>query len=186
MRRNRRTSKWVRLLEHMLRFAPIYRLANLVTAVRFVVKGDSMEPSFSREQYILVSRMAYLWQGPRRGDVVVLRHPEHLSRNYIKRIVGLPGETVQVPGERIYINGGLLHEPYLNGDAGNTASDESPAKKDNSVGEWSLGDDQYFVMGDNRSNSDDSRSLGPLGRELIIGKAWACYWPRSAWGIIRS
>ena len=186
MRRNRRTSKWVRLLEHMLRFAPIYRLANLVTAVRFVVKGDSMEPSFSREQYILVSRMAYLWQGPRRGDVVVLRHPEHLSRNYIKRIVGLPGETVQVPGERIYINGGLLHEPYLNGDAGNTASDESPAKKDNSVGEWPLGDDQYFVMGDNRSNSDDSRSLGPLGRELIIGKAWACYWPRSARGIIRS
>ena len=198
-RRRRSPGRWTRFLKNLLRVKPIYRLANLVTAVRFVVKGDSMEPSFSKDHYILVSRMAYLWQGPRRGDVVVLRHPKRRSQNYIKRIVGLPGETVHALGERIYINGVLLQEPYLNGDAGfQDLSDpagvspqysESTKDTDKNTGpasEWSLDEEQYFIMGDNRANSDDSRSLGPLGRELIVGKAWARYWPRSVWGIIRS
>ena len=199
MRPNHSLGGWTRLLKYLFRVPLTYRLANLVTAVRFVVKGDSMAPSFSREQYILVSRLAYLWQGPNRGDVVVLKHPKRRSRNYIKRIIGLPGETILVRGASAYINGTLLREPYLNGKMGsedpsgpaNVSSQYSGSTRDlekdsGPVREWSLDEEQYFVMGDNRANSDDSRSLGPLDRELIVGRAWARYWPRSAWGIIRS
>ena len=180
----------------MLQVRPIYNLLNLFTAVRFVVRGDSMQPTFAGDQYILVSRMAYLAGQPGRGDVVVLRHPGNTSREYIKRIIGLPGDRVQCNGGQILINGRLIKEPHLKGQGhyriehgdgdqppwspmGASYSPESSPK------DWSLGDDQYFVMGDNRANSDDSRSFGPVSRDLIVGKAWVRYWPRSAWGIIR-
>ncbi len=176
----------------------MYKLANLLTAVRFVVHGNSMQPALDEDQYIMVSRMAYRWQGPSRGDVVVLRHPERWNRNYIKRVVGLPGERVQVQGEAVYINGQLLPEPYLNGSGvreqprgvggsvNDAAFERTPDPGNDQVTDWLLGDDRYFVMGDNRADSDDSRGLGPVRRELIIGKAWIRYWPKSAWGIIRT
>ena len=181
----------------LLGISPIYKLANLLTAARFVVQGDSMRPNFAGDQYVLVSRLAYLWDGPSRGDVVVLRHPRRRGRHYIKRIIGLPGEHVKVEIERVFINGQLLEEPYLNQDPNHQVSytknsgpsGQSPQMytRDNwevPSKEWSLDDDQYFAMGDNRADSDDSRSFGPLRRDLVIGRAWICYWPRSAWGFI--
>jgi len=191
-----------RAIEAFLRFSPLYNLANFLTAVRFFVQGDSMLPNFAQDQYILVSRMAYLWDGPSRGDVVVLRHPRQQGRNYnyIKRVVGLPGEHVRVEGGLVFINGQLLEEPYLNGvpipsfapspfakgglgGLGKVTEVEGESRHDQDVS--SLSGAQYFVMGDNRANSDDSRSFGPVDRRLIVGKAWVRYWPRSAWGIIR-
>ena len=173
-------------------------MANFLTAVRFVVAGDSMQPSFAREQYIMVSRMVYRRRGPCRGDVVVLRHPNQRRRNYIKRIVGLPGEYVLVEDGRVLINGRLIEEPYLNAKDGGGAAprnDRPPGSPDPASSpaaapprvseEWRLGADDYFVLGDNRDYSDDSRSFGPLDRGHIVGKAWFRYWPRSAWGIIR-
>ena len=187
-----------RLLDAVLRFPPAYKLANLLTAVRFVVHGDSMQPALDEDQYIMVSRMAYRWQGPSRGDVVVMRHPDRWNRNYIKRVVGLPGERVQVQDEAVYINGRALLEPYLNGsvDRGHSCGAGDPFDNDGLLAtlgpesdparDWLLEDDQYFVMGDNRADSDDSRGLGPVGRDLIVGKAWIRYWPRNVWGIIKT
>ena len=183
------------LLAAFLRFRPVYRLAELATAVRYVVQGDSMQPSFSRDQYILVSRLAYRGCAPSRGDVVVLRHPVHWYRHYIKRIVGLPGERVRTEGGRVYIGGHVLEQPYFEGHVGSrhdvhlgldAAEAAGPMEMlEKTDREWFVGEDEYFVMGDNRANSNDSRSLGPLPRELIVGKAWISYWPRSSWGVIR-
>ena len=190
-----------------LRFGPIYVLANLLTTVRFVVQGDSMQPNFAGDQYILVSRLTYVWDGPSRGDVVVVvQHPLQRGRNYIKRIVGLPGESVRIEEHRVFINGLTLEEPYLDGPDnrgpiddpqirrtydGNatpnydTESAGGPDRLEGPDQEWSLSDDEYFMIGDNRANSDDSRSFGPLKRDLIVGKAWIRYWPRNVWGVIR-
>ena len=179
-------------LATFLRIGPIGRFVNFITSVRFVVRGDSMQPSFAMDQYILVSRVAYLRDEPSRGDVVVLRHPGQWGRNYIKRIVGLPGEHVQVEDGHAFVDGQLLAEPYLNGASDSLRGDVQQAAALRGIPcegqglplECFLGDDQYFVMGDNRYNSDDSRSFGPLKRELIVGKAWIRYWPRSAWGFL--
>ena len=181
-----------------LRLGPIYSTANFLTSARFVVRGNSMAPNFAEGQYILLSRLAYLWDVPERGDVAVVHHPRQRGKHYIKRIIGLPGEHIRVGAGCVFINGCPLEEPYLEGkgafpdsydensiplyDAkitGRAEARESPPD------EWALGESQYFVMGDSRAHSDDSRSFGPLNRDLIVGKAWIRYWPRSVWGIIR-
>ncbi len=182
-------------LDALLRSWPVRGVADLLMAARFVVKGDSMLPNFAMDQYILVSRLAYRRGAPSRGDVVVLRRPEQPRRNYIKRIVGLPGERVDVVAGRVGINGEVLAEPYLCGtQIGRSEGEVSPGDHGFHCGQgladggseaWFLEDSQYFVMGDNRRHSDDSRVFGPVARELMVGKAWIRYWPRGAWGFIR-
>ena len=173
------------MLSLILKLGPIYKLAEFLTTERFVVQGASMEPNFVTDQYLLVSRMAQ-WSGAMsRGDVAVLRNPSHWRRTYVKRIVGLPGERVGSVAGRVFINGVFLEEPYLG-----TLLDEADLDRTEQlisqghIKEWTLGEEEYFVMGDNRADSDDSRSFGAVNRQLIVGKAWIRYWPRSAWGII--
>ena len=181
-----RGNKGERLPSFIHKFGPFYKLAEFLTTVRFVVQGGSMEPNFADDQYLLVSRMA-LWSGAMsRGDVAVLRNPSHWRRTYIKRIVGLPGERVGTVAERVFINGVLLEEPYL-GEPLEEADLERLEQQisQGQIQEWSLGADEYFVMGDHRVDSDDSRSFGPVNRQLIVGKAWIRYWPQSAWGIVK-
>ncbi len=196
----RDTTRWGLIREGLLRFWPLYKLANFIFSARFVVQGDSMEPSFTRDQYILVSRLAYFSHEPRRGDVVVLRHPSVGGRNYIKRIVALPGERVRTEGARVYIHDLHLDEPYLpyleegtGMPAHHRSGPKLPSEASAGVavegwldtpGEWVLAGDQYFVVGDNRVASDDSRSFGPISQSSIIGKAWVRYWPRTAWGFL--
>lgn len=152
----------------------LFLLLQLVVR-NFRILGDSMLPTLETGQFVLVERVSYWFSAPRRGDVVIFEYPRAPQEDFIKRIIGLPGETVEIEGGSVYINGNLLVEPYL---AGQPTLTYRPIR-------LTLGPDEYFVMGDNRAASSDSRSWGPLPRRNIIGRAWLCYWPPSRWGVIR-
>ncbi len=160
------------LVQTVLLTLAIFAIVNLTTA-RVRVIGPSMQPTFRGDgsELIIVSRLAYVWDTPRRGDVVVLRMPASSREDLIKRVVGLPGEKVQIVGGRVWLNGERLDEPYA---VGLTASDQS----------WELGSDQLFVLGDNRAFSRDSHSFGPISLDELVGQAWLIYWPPTEWGLI--
>ena len=173
-------------MKRVLKAGPLYWLAWLATSVRFVVHGDSMLPNFHREQYILVRRTGRRG-GPNRGDVVVFQHHLRPGISFMKRVVGLPGDRVQVLQSRVLIDGRPLDEPYLKGGPKTPGTAELGTSDGSSVdAEWSLQEDQYFVLGDNRMHSDDSRRFGPVELDSIVGTAWIRYWPPAAWGRLRS
>jgi signal peptidase I len=137
----------------------------------FLVSGSSMEPTFSNGNYLLVDELTYRFREPERGEVVVFRYPQDTSSYFIKRIIGLPGETVEVKNGQVDIlkNGvsQVLREPYVL---------QRAATADFSK---TLGSDEYFVMGDNRSFSFDSRSWGPLPKDDVVGMVRFRLWPVS-------
>jgi signal peptidase I len=155
----------------------------------YIVESSSMEPNLVPGQYLWVNKAVYahidwsvlrgiftflpaqnetaiyLFQGPQRGDVVVFHYPPDPTRDYIKRVIGLPGETVEIRAGQVWIDGRALVEPYVREPAQYTMSPRL------------IGPDEYFVLGDNRNNSSDSHVWGPVPRSLIVGKAWIRYWP---------
>ena len=138
----------------------------------FRVQGTSMEPSFHDSEYLLVDKLSYRFGSPGRGDVVIFHNPDFPSELFIKRVVGLPGEKVEIKGGSFYINGMELEE----------TPDFAPVP--NSEGySVTVPPDQYFVMGDNRSNTAGSHTFGPVPQDYIVGKVWVCYWPPSDWGL---
>jgi len=145
----------------------------------FVVDGQSMNPNFQNEEYLLVNKLIYRVDKPNRGDVIVFKAPNNPKNDYIKRIIGLPGETVKIANDKIYINGNELNEFYIPSDY-LTYIKNNP----NVSLEVILEDDQYFVLGDNRQHSSDSREWGILPKENIIGKAWLAVYPWKIFGFI--
>jgi signal peptidase I len=132
--------------------------------------GPSMQPGLHTNERVLVNSLAYLFRQPQRGDVIVFHPPNALSERYIKRVIGLPGDTIRLTRTSVYINGTELNEPYIAPvPDGYTENPESE--------QIHLGPDQFFVMGDNRTNSQDSRSFGPISQREIIGKAEFVVWP---------
>lgn len=162
--------------ETILLIVVIYTLVNLASA-RFIVDGPSMQPNFETGQFVLVSRVNYLVSEPQRGDVVVFKYPGNPQEDYIKRVIGTSGDTVEIRDTQVYVNGVQLDEPYINEPC-------LPSRCPDNV--WELGADEFFVMGDNRNHSSDSRAFGPVKRDLIIGEALIRYWPPQDWGIIRA
>ncbi|HEX3049455.1 MAG TPA: signal peptidase I [Aggregatilineaceae bacterium] len=134
---------------------------------RYVVDGASMEPNFHTSERVIVDRLTMLISGPSRGDVIVLDSPTTEDELLIKRVIGLPNETVVIQDGRVYVNGQLLDEPYVNNFCTYASCN----------GTWELGPDQFFVLGDNRSHSLDSHSFGPVPRSSIKGIARVRYWP---------
>jgi signal peptidase I len=120
---------------------------------------------------VLVSRLAYKIGQPERGDIIVFALPTDQSQDLIKRVIGLPGETIRIEDGKVTVNGNILEEPYIS---------QSPVYN----GQWAVGEDQLFVLGDNRNNSKDSHQWGLLPRENVIGKALLIYWPPSEWKFI--
>ena len=137
-----------------------------------IVNGSSMEPDLRDGQRIVVNKTAYLLNQPGRGDIVVFRPPQNLRTTpFIKRIVGLPGDTVEIKKGTVYINGSPLDEPYIK---------EPPSYN---LSKEKIDRDTYFVLGDNRNNTSDSHIWGTVPRLNIIGKAWLSVWPPGNWGL---
>lgn len=137
-----------------------------------IVEGESMEPNYHSGEVVLVDRWSYLFGAPGRGDPAVLRFPgdpEHTK--YIKRIIGLPKEKLEIKNGQVYINGQLIQERWL---------PEGTGTYPNLT--IQLHSDDYFLMGDNRSNSSDSRIWGIAPKRVLIGKAWFTLWPLALWG----
>ncbi len=133
----------------------------------FYVKGASMEPNFFDNEYLVIDEVSYRFKEPQRGDIVVFRYPRDTKQFFIKRIIGLPGEKVEVKNGMVYIDGIHLDETsYLDEFVKTTKEDV-----------WILKSDEFFVMGDNRYASLDSRDFGPIKRHFIIGKTWIRGWP---------
>ena len=132
----------------------------------FVVEGSSMEPSYHHGEYLFIEKVSYRLHEPKRGDVIVFKYPNNPNINYIKRIVGLPGETISIKEGKVYINNQLLDEPYLEMDT------ETTVEKDpNATYEITLPADRYFMLGDNRDHSSDSRNGWLLPDDFIVGRS---------------
>lgn len=142
------------------------------------IKGQSMEPNFHDAEFLLTDKVTYRFNEPERGDVIVFKAPPDGKEEFIKRIIGLPGEKISVKGGSIYINDQRLDEPYLEDKStlgGNFLSEGQ---------EYTVKPDEYFVLGDNRDHSFDSRFFGPIGRDKITGRAWLIYWPPQIAGTV--
>jgi signal peptidase I len=135
------------------------------------VEGLSMYATLEDNDYLIANKIDYRLHPPQRGDIVILRPPTNNSTDFIKRIIGLPGERVLIRAGKVYIDGHQLEEPYLP-----EAWVNDNNWPDNPAGQV-MGSDQYFVMGDNRNRSQDSRFFGPITRDRIDGKAWFRIWP---------
>ena len=138
------------------------------------IESHSMEPNFYEGQFILVNKLAYKFGAPQRGDVIVFHNPNNPDEDYIKRVIGLPGDTVEIAGQSVVINGEVMAEPY----------DMNMLRPDTYFGPLVVSPDHLFVMGDNRPNSKDSRSFGQLSSDLIVGKAWVRVWPITEFGSV--
>ena len=144
---------------------------------RTEVSGSSMETTLSDKDQLIVDKMTYRFRDPKRYDIVVFPYQYQDNTYYIKRIIGLPGETVQILSGMVYIDGRRLDEHYGNEIMENPGIAEEPL---------TLGEDEYFVLGDNRNNSSDSRAsdVGLIHRKDLIGRAWIRVWPLSQIGVI--
>ncbi|MFH1140394.1 MAG: signal peptidase I [Chloroflexota bacterium] len=165
------------------------------TIQNYRVEGSSMEPTLSSDEYLLVNKLvyyridkarlarylpfidakpgdvAYLFHPPQHGDIVVFHYPKDPSRDFVKRVIGVPGDTIEINNGRVYVNGEPLEERYVSELARTSMARET------------LGAEQYFVLGDNRPHSNDSKDWGTVPLEDIVGSGWITYWPLSQLGI---
>lgn len=163
-----RTSLLRETVETILLAAIVFLVVNAATG-RFSLDGPSMLPTLHRGEFVIVSRVEYKLHPPERGDVIVFQRPEGMR---IKRIIGLPGETIEVRQGQVFIDGQPLPETYV----------KDPGAY--SMESRTIGPDEYFVLGDNRSNSSDSHNYGPIEINAIDGKAWLIYWPPQDWEFV--
>lgn len=145
---------------------------------RTEVSGSSMETTLSSGDQLIVDKISYRFRDPKRYDIVVFPYRYEENTYYIKRIIGLPGETVQIVDGMVYINGSPLNEHYGNEVIEDPGSAAEPI---------TLGDDEYFVLGDNRNNSQDSRAsnVGLIHRDELLGRAWVRILPLDQFGVIK-
>jgi signal peptidase I len=170
-------------------------LAVRLVVQNFRVEGASMDPTLRSGQFLLINKITYfrvdgtpldaavpkgnergsthyVFGGPDRGDIIVFRSPGSADKDFIKRVIGLPGDTVRIDDGRVYINGQQLDEPYIT----HRATYDLETKR--------VPSDSYFVLGDNRPNSSDSHLGWFVPADTIIGRAWVSYWPPSLWGVL--
>ena len=172
-RRRRALLDWVIVIAVALLVAFLVRTFVLA---HFVVDGTSMATTLADDDRVFVNKLSYRLHDPNRGDVVVLHQLSGASeRDLIKRVIALPGETIEIRSCQVLIDGRLLEEPYLDPavvQPGNCGRDLAPV---------TIPEDHVFVMGDNRPGSQDSRDLGPIPEDELVGRAFVVFWPASHW-----
>lgn len=158
------------ILETVLLSLLLFAGINTVSA-RIRVDGSSMEPTLHSGEFLIVNKLAYKLGSPRIGDVVVFHPPRDVEQEYIKRVIGLPGDTVVVKDGKVSVNGKILDEPYI----------AAPPRYES---RWVVPPNSLFVLGDNRNNSSDSHNWGPVSLDQVVGKAIFVYWPPQNWGLV--
>ena len=159
------------LLETIVLAVVLFFAINAVSA-RVRVDGFSMVPSLQDGEYVLVNKLAFRNKLPDRGDIIVFASPQSPDLDLIKRVIGLPGDTIKILGGMVQVNGQTLDEPYI-------------AAAPIYNGEWSVPEGNLFVLGDNRNDSSDSHAWGLLPVENVVGKAILIYWPIPEWNLIQ-
>lgn len=147
----------------------------------FYVRGASMEPNFFDHEYLIIDELSYRFSPPKRGDIVVFRYPKDPEQYFIKRVIGLPGETVEVTDGKVKIynkqhpNGEFLDESLYLDQVFTSSRQVVPLK-----------DDEYFLLGDNRTQSLDSRVFGPVNKSFIVGRVWVRGYPVDRWKVFNA
>lgn len=172
-------SQIIDFIQTLVVFGAIFALIYIFIAQFHKVSGQSMFPTIHDGDFLITEKISYRLGEPKQGQIVVLKNPRDESQDFIKRIIGLPGDRIKLQNGKIFLNGGLLNEPYLPADT--ETRGESFLRDGDS---YTLGPDQYFVLGDNREHSSDSRDFGPIGKEKLIGRAFFRYWPPQSMGLL--
>lgn len=171
----------VEFIETIVIFGAIFAALYLFVAQFHKVSGSSMYPTYHNGDYLITEKVSYRFRTPQRGEVIVLKNPRDESQDFIKRIIALPGDTIQISNNSVYLNGQLLKEKYL--------PSGTPTRGGAFITEGDIikaGSNQYFVFGDNREHSSDSREWGPVTKEEIIGRAFFRYFPIQDIGLLSS
>lgn len=158
------------LLETLVLAVILFLVINAVSA-RVRVDGFSMIPTLQDGEFILVNRLAYKFAEPKRGEIIVFRSPVVPDEDLIKRVIGLPGDTVEINDGNVYVNDTMLDEPYI-------------AAEPIYSGKWQVVDGYLFVLGDNRNDSSDSHSWGLVPMSNVVGRSILIYWPFDQWDIL--
>ena len=159
------------VLETVILTVIIFFLIQMVVR-NFRVVGTSMEPNLHNSQYLIVDKITYRLGTPQRGDVIVFEPPSKPGEDYVKRVIGVSGDLVEIQNGQVIINHEPLQEPYV---VYPGSYSMSPRR---------VGSDELFVLGDNRNSSSDSHNWGMLSQDKVVGKAWISYWPPNYWGVI--
>lgn len=139
----------------------------------FIVKGQSMQPTLHQNDYLIIDQLTYRFREPKRHDIVVFKYPQNPSQYYVKRIIGLPGERVVIKNSKIYIYNSIFPEGFLLDEDKYLAIKNAPSDNIDLI----MGQDEYFVMGDNRLQSYDSRYWGALKSKYLVGRVVLRIWP---------
>lgn len=168
------------ILEIVVFAVAIFLFVYLLLLQPHKIKGASMEPNFPDGEFLLTDKVTYRLEEPKRGDVIVFKAPVAEGEEFIKRIIGLPGENVSVKDSKVYINDKELEEPYLSSTVPTYSNYFLPEGATVAVPQ-----NEYFVLGDNRPHSSDSRAWGFVSKNKITGRAWLIYWPPKNAGTIK-
>ncbi len=170
---------FVDFFETLVIVAAVFAIIYLFIAQFHKVSGSSMFPTMHDGDFLITEKVSYRFGNPKKGEIIVLKNPRDESQDFIKRIIATPGDTVKVENNSVFINGQLLDETYL--------PPATPTQASAFLNEGTTikaGANQYFVFGDNRNHSSDSREWGGLTKEEIVGRAFLRYWPLSTFGLL--
>ena len=158
------------IVETLVLSALLFAAINVVSA-RIRVDGQSMLPTLNTGEFVIVNKLAYKIGSPEYGDIIVFHFPRDPEQEYIKRVIGLPGDRIVIANKHVQVNGILLDEPYI----------AAPPLYN---ADWTVPENSLFVLGDNRNNSSDSHTWGPVPMDYVVGKALFVYWPIDKWGFL--